>query len=80
MNEKSNWQDTNGKITAGTVSTSAHNLTGETNTDMICPTIYDDIINNGECGEDKIVQMKTSDGKHIASFKGNARCCLAELL
>jgi len=40
---------------------------------MICPTIYDDITINGEC-EDKIVQMKTSDGIHIASLKGNARC------
>ena len=64
----------NGKIKGGTVSASAYSLTGKTNTDMICPTIYDDIILNGECGEDKIVQMKTSDSKHIASLKGNARC------
>lgn len=65
---------TNGKITGGTVSASAYNLTGKTNTDAICPTMYDDIIINGECGEDKIVQMKTSDGRHIASLKGSARC------
>jgi hypothetical protein len=41
---------------------------------MICPTIYDDITINGQCGEDKIVQMKTFDGIHIASLKGNAIC------
>jgi hypothetical protein len=41
---------------------------------MICPTIDDDSILNGECVENKVVQMKTSDGKHIASLKGNARC------
>lgn len=74
VNEKSNGEDTSGKITGGSVSASAYNLSGKTNTDGICPTIYDDIIINGECGEDKIVQMKTSDGKHIASLKGNARC------
>ena len=62
-------EDTNGKITGGTVSASAYSLTGKTNTDIICSTIYDDIILNGECEEDKIVQMKTSDGKHIASLK-----------
>ena len=72
-NEKSNGENTSGKITGGIVSASAYNLTGKTNTDGICPTIYDDIIINGECGEDKIVQMKTSDGKHIVSLKGNAR-------
>ena len=67
-------ENTNGKITGGTVSASAYNLTGKTNTDSICPTIYDDIIINEECGEDKIVQMKTSDGRHISSLKGSARC------
>ena len=40
---------------------------------MICPTIYDYIILNEEFGEDKVVQIKTSGGKHIASLKGNAR-------
>jgi hypothetical protein len=29
-----------------TVSASVYNLTGKTNTDAICPTIYDDIIIN----------------------------------
>ena len=61
------------------LSASAYNLTGKTNTDMICSTIYDDII-NGEYGEDKTVQMKTSDGRHIASLTGNARYSLAGLL
>lgn len=56
------------------MSISAYNLTGKTNTDAICPTIYNDITINGECGEDKIVQMKTSDSRQIATLKGNARC------
>lgn len=43
---------------------------------MICPTIYDNITITGECGEDKMVEMKTSDGRPIASLKGNARCSL----
>ena len=42
VNEKRNGVDTNGKITGGTVSASAYNLTGKTNTGTICPTIYDD--------------------------------------
>ena len=58
----------------GTLSASAYNLTGKSNTDMICSTIYDYVILNEECEEDKIVQMKNSDGKHIASLKGNSRC------
>ena len=46
-------EDTNGKITGGTLSASEYNLTGKSNTDLICPTIYDYIILNGECGEDR---------------------------
>jgi hypothetical protein len=40
---------------------------------MICPTIYEKITISAECGEDMIVEMKTYDGRPIASLKGNAR-------
>jgi hypothetical protein len=76
VNEKSNGEDTTGKITGGTVSMSSYNLTGKSIRDAICPTIYDRITISGECGEAKLVEMKTSDGRPIASLNGNARCSL----
>jgi hypothetical protein len=74
VNEKSNGEDTNGNITGGSVSELTYSLTGKTTRDMICPTIYDKIVISGECGEGKVVEMRTSSGKEIASLKGNARC------
>jgi hypothetical protein len=74
VNEKRDGEDTSGKITGGSVSTTSYLLSGKAARDMICPTIYDKITINGECGEDMMVEMKTSDGGPIASLKGNARC------
>jgi hypothetical protein len=74
VNEKSNGEDTNGSITGGSVSELKYTLTGKTSRDMICPTIYDKIVISGECGEGKIVNMKTPGGKQIASLEGNVRC------
>ncbi len=76
VNQKGNGEDTSGKITDGIVSELSYNLMGKTSKDSICPTIYDHITISGECGEDKIVEIKTSDGRPIASLKGNARCTL----
>jgi hypothetical protein len=74
VNEKSDGEDTSGKITGGSVSTTSYLLSGKAVRDMICPTIYDKITISGECGEDMMVEMKTSDGRPIASLNGNARC------
>ena len=54
-NEKRNGQDTSGNITGGSVSVSSYNLTGKTDKDAICPTIYDKITISGGCGEGKLV-------------------------
>jgi hypothetical protein len=74
VNEKSNGKDTNGTITGGSVSPSTYTLTGKADRDVICDTIYYKIVISGECGEGKIIEMKTSSGKPIASLKGNAKC------
>ena len=47
---------------------------------MICPIIDDDSILNGECVENKVVQMKTSDGKDKALSKVTQDAHLAETL
>jgi hypothetical protein len=74
VNEKREGEDTTGKITGGSVSTTSYLLSGKAERDMICPTIYDKIAISGECGEGVAVEMKTSDGRPIASLNGNARC------
>ncbi|HEY7111208.1 MAG TPA: hypothetical protein VH415_17405 [Nitrososphaeraceae archaeon] len=74
VNEKREGEDTTGKITAGSVSTTSYLLHGKAIKDMICPTIYDKIAISGECGDNMMVEMKTSDGRPIASLKGNASC------
>jgi hypothetical protein len=37
---------------------SLFNLTGETSKNMICPSIYDDIVIAGQRGENKTIEMK----------------------
>jgi hypothetical protein len=76
LNEKNNGDDTSGTITGGSISLSSYTLTGKTDRDFICPTIYDKIVISAECGEAKLVEMKTSDGRPIASLNGNARWSL----
>jgi hypothetical protein len=74
INEIGSEEDTVGSVTGGQISASSFNLAGKTDRDMICPTIYDDILITGQCGENKTIEMKTPEGKTFATLNGNARC------
>ncbi len=67
-------EDNIGTISGGEVSSSTYKLTGKETKDVLCPTIYPTVIISGKCGDGVTVDMKSADGFHMASLKGNVKC------